>query len=301
MELIDNIQGVCRDDVPWEAAIVIQGPHHGDLTRDIIRTFLGRNNNVLIIVVTYGNPILSPFERYMMDDGVLVYITIREPPESYTDFWLTNRWNQNLQRLSSYIGLNYAHSLGIEYSLKIRSDMCLEKEDVLRYLRSQIDSIPINPRVNPEWAAMPPQEEMKGRIAITGHGTLKASFNNPYPYHIRDFWLFGHTTDLMRYFDITERSGWRWGAGMLTLLAPESNLAIRWLDDMHITVGDTLELVARYFVICDPQDVEAQRLNTKIMTYQDYSEERKKGPVLQWVTETDPERVITREKWESLL
>lgn len=296
MEFIESIQGVPRD-ISWEAAIVIQGPYHEGLTMDIIRTFLSRNTNILVIVSTYTSHALTPFEKYMMDEGVLVYITIHEPPASYQDFWRTNRWNQNLQRLSSYIGLAYAQSLGIEFSLKIRSDMYLEKEDVVRYLKDKIEGIPVVPREVPSWAGMNPPDEMKGRIAISGHATFNVSKNQPYPYHIRDFWLFGHTTDLMRYFDITERSGWRWGAGMLTLLAPESNLAIRWMNDMNIIASDTMELVARYFVIINPEDVDSQRMNSKVITYAEYMEERKKGPVLQWVMESDPDRIITEAEW----
>lgn len=297
MELIDSIQGIPRNDVDWEAAIVIQGPYHEGLTMDIIRTFLSRNTNILIIVSTYTPHVVTPFEKYMMDEGVLVLITIHDPPSSFAEFWRTNRWNQNLQRLSSYIGLNYGHSLGIEYSLKIRSDMCLEKEDVIAYLKDKIDGLPVIPREVPEWAGMPSSTEMKGRIAISGHATFNATKNQPYPYHLRDFWLFGHTTDIMRYFDITKQSGWRWGSGVATFLAPESNLAIRWMNDMNIIAGDTLELVARYFVIIDPETVDSQRLNTKMMTYDTYMQERKQGPVLQWVTEADPERIISEEQW----
>jgi hypothetical protein len=295
MENVEAVHGVPREDFLWRHAVVIQGQHQGIMTRDIIRTFLGKNDEIIVIVATYleegmtVDNLLSPFEKTMVDEGVLVYLFIKKPDETRSEFWRCNVFNQNLQRLSSYVGLVYARSLGIEYSLKIRSDMWFDRVNVLNYLQEQV-KVPVIPYIKPEWAVgFKEAEKVKGRIAITGSATFNASEKQPYPYHIRDFWFYGHTEDLIRYFDMSVDT-------MPTFLAPESNLAIRWMNDMGLASATTLELTARYFVVVDPEDTQSQRVNTRKMPYDDYLVVRRYVPVQWWVLE-EPERTITHREW----
>jgi hypothetical protein len=105
---IESIYGTPRIDVEWQAAVVVQGPHYGEITRDVIRNFLGYNSRILVIVSTYSpedddlSRHLSAFENHMVLEGVLIYVFVKPPSEAEApDFWRTNRWNQNLQRLTS--------------------------------------------------------------------------------------------------------------------------------------------------------------------------------------------------------
>src|SRR4051812_29117765 len=92
-------------------AIVIQGPN-SDKIETIYERFLFYNSNIILIFATYfSDKQLSDYEKKLIDDGLLVLVLIEYPSSTHERFWATNHANQNLQRLTSYTGLKYAHDL----------------------------------------------------------------------------------------------------------------------------------------------------------------------------------------------
>jgi hypothetical protein len=232
----------------WDAAIVIQGPFIQGKTNKVIEGFKKNNKNCLLIIASYyfDTTHISPYEDSLIALGEMVILLVPFPPSTNTEFWKTNHWNQNLQRLTSHTGLKYAHSLGIEYALKVRSDMFFEKENSIDYLKSTLTEFPTLPYVFS--FGTPHSSTMRARIAVSGHGTFNPTPSNPYPFHVCDFWLFGFTTDLISYFDVDTK--------LPMLFAPESNLCIAWMSRMGINAIDTLDLATRYLVIIDPLFLE---------------------------------------------
>lgn len=279
---IDHVYGEPTARV-WHSAIVLQGPYHKESTPIVIREFLERNReDVLIIVSTYLPPdttpkdLLSPFELDIIDrkslyNGRLVYIFVNTPPAENVDFWKTNKSNQNLQRLSSFVGLRHALKLGISLSLKIRTDFFLGMQDVTRYLGdSYIISIPIIPR---------PGNKSRAKGRIIASDCSRRHSDNPWwnngMYFVADNWFFGYTEDLLIYFDISDKSSWRGGAGIGTSFGPENNLCELWIKDMDLPADITLEeLSGRYMAIVDSVNVEAVWIERR-HDYQRYLKEGK--------------------------
>lgn len=259
-DCIHKIVGSPQLGRAWNAAVVIQGPYVWNYTRTCIEEFITRNTDILVIVATYlpddmsALP-LSPYELARISEGVLVFIFVKIPNrEQWPEFWRTNQANQNLQRLSSYAGLRYAASLGIEYSLKIRSDTFLGRPAVISYMRMQLEK---------HYPPFPTESDsiMKGRLVVGAAGSFCEPHPHPqYPYYINDHFYFGHTTDVLAFFNLS--TGWDNGSGM-RIAHPEHSLTTRWMQDMNIRVPTTRELLARYFIIEDPHDVETARLDPR--------------------------------------
>lgn len=250
----------------WQAAVVIQGPYYKEYTKIVIDQTLFRNPDVLIILSTYLLPeeetgqkplgsFLSDTERELVNAGYVILVLIKAPTqEECPDFWRTNSLNRNLQRLTSFAGLRHAHFLGIEFSLKLRSDVFLGRHGLIRHLRREVETeFPLKPRSGFEG-------RMKGRIVVSGQGTITDPRTwVPDPFHVRDHWYFGYTSDLLRFFDITDRSSWKNGSG-LTAHNPESSMTQLWIKDLGLVVDTPGELVARYMITEDAVFVEQIRL-----------------------------------------
>lgn len=259
-DCIHHIFGSPLSNVAWTAAIVLQGPYLKDITRTCIEIFSQRNENILIVVSTYfpegvsdAQSFLSEHEMSLVKSGLLVFLFLKKPGIDRHSFWETNQHNQNMQRLSSFAGVRYAHEQGIEFSLKSRSDRFLGRQDVIAWLRRQIEvEYPLIQKTDFH-------VEIKGRITVPAPGTFCEPAFHEFPFYVRDDYYFGHTTDLMRFFDMTARSGWNEGRGM-KIAHPESALTVRWIEDMGISVSGTKELAARYLILVDTDFVEAGRL-----------------------------------------
>lgn len=272
---LEGILGEPSPDVDWKAAIVLQGPYVREHAPNTVRIFLERNPpDVLVIVATYiadekertGDELLgsflSDFEKSILFDdphhmyaGRLVYTFVRIPSkQDEPDFWRTNIANQNMQRLSSFVGLRYAKELGIKWSLKCRLDAFLGMSNVCAYFQAQCEVFPV-------LSDFDTNQVIEYRI-ITGDYSLIYSdtpkfFNASADYFIADFWLFSTTRNLIQYFNIDKSSHWDNGRGIRTNHV-ESNLAEVWMSDMHIPLqSDTvIGLAAKYFIIQDSTIVE---------------------------------------------
>lgn len=171
-------------DRQWEAAIIVQGPYTSN-TATSVRVFIERNDiTVLVIVSTYlpdaernGDArigtFLSDFEKDIVvreqgpHVGRLIYLFVRTPSkEQHPEFWKTNYYNQNSQRLSSFIGLQYAHQLGIEFSLKCRSDSLIGMKNVCRFI---INYTTMTPVLRPAGSSV----KLRGRITVNDLSTIR--------------------------------------------------------------------------------------------------------------------------------
>lgn len=142
---VENILGEVDKSKVWKYAAVVQGPHHPEWTLNTLRILLERNNNCLVIVSTYRDFVLNDFETENLSPrGRLIFIFVKTPnKELYPDFWRTNFHNQNLQRLSSFVGIRYAkEELGICNVLKVRSDVILGRRDIFEFL-NEMSEVPL--------------------------------------------------------------------------------------------------------------------------------------------------------------
>lgn len=295
-DISSTLIGSPKIGVVWKAAIVVQGNyyHNDNITRSVFSHFLSSNSgDVLIICSTYPMDIILPYEQSLVDAGVLVFVFSTSPSKTeYPEFWATNQANQNLQRLTSYAGIQYAEKLGINYTLKIRSDSFLGKHEVIDYLIQQTNKYPLRDSDS---------LILKNRIVVSGQGTIVKDFWAPY--HVRDHWYFGHTGDLLRFFDMSEKSSWKGGSG-INVSCPESALTCVWMKDLGIVAKDTAELVSRFFIVEDAAEIEQVRLSKTPAWNLDYRKYREEGiPYLKTIyTGADPpHNVTTKAEWLSLL
>lgn len=283
-----------------EDCIVIQGPHYGDNTRIVIRQFLIKNPNVQIILSTYkeSESLLNPWEKYLQDRGKVIYIFTEPPPRSEDCFWRTNFANQNLQRLTSYIGLKRADDLGFKYSLKVRSDTFLGKDRVINYFKDLLETYPLS-------SSLP---GLRGRIIVGSHATISHSEREIYypPFHVRDHWYFGYTQDILKFFDMDSPT-WNRGCG-IDVCSPESSLTRVWMADLKIDDCHALkDLLGRYFIVENFHVVEQCRIHVVAVDQQqwiiDMKEYLKHGSkyLQAFLSSLEDDRMsTTRETWEEM-
>lgn len=284
----------------FENAIVIQGPYVEKNTERCVRMFFEKNPNDLIVVCTYFPCVtLSIYERQILEKnegGRLVYLLVEAPPKSDVAFWKTNLRNQNLQRLTSFIGIQYSlQKRGVKRVLKCRSDAFLGKPNVCSYLTDNY------------LTKYPPSllgSKLKGRILTSDHTkALKDNIGRPGicigDYHIADYWLFGFSEDLMAYFDMREGCAWNGGKGISTKFAVETNLAKCWMDNLQIIENNIFGLLEKFFIIVSLVEVECVWLK-HWHSYEKYKFYGKK-----YLADTFPQHtknwgIITHEKWLAL-
>lgn len=252
-------------------AVVVQGPYLIGGTSFIIREYLERNRDAAVIASTYvpapytvpeeRGSFLTPYELEAVDSGRLVFLFLRLPTqEEEPAYWQTNRTNQNSQRLTSFCGLQEVSRQGIEYSLKTRGDLLLGHKDLMEFFLDQgVDVIPIipGPRDSPQ--------SMKSRIVVSAANTFYRpviyGYHTPsFPIYVSDFFYFGHTSDLLTFFDMRDGSYWDRGRGMCNENEPpESNLTLTWMRAQGIRAEGTMDLIARYFILVEPEISEQFR------------------------------------------
>lgn len=283
-----------------DVAIVVQGKYIPQITSIVFSEFLNRNsNNIVLICATYypgkeGDiSFLSNEEQFLIALGILVFIFVKEPSkEDFPEFWATNHANQNLQRLTSFTGIHYAHDLNIEYTLKIRSDSFLGKLNVIDCFLSDLKQYPPNPEK--------PSIKIKGRIIVSGQGTI-IDEGFKYPFHVRDHWYFAHTTDLLAFFNT--KGSWRNGKG-IAISCPESAITCVWTHDIGIESKCMRELLGRYFVVHDAVEVEQVRLTQTPSWLFDHSEYNRHGKEYLrkvYLTADSRSHVTTHEEWKQLV
>lgn len=277
---IEHILGHADPERKWEFAIILQGPRFKSSTAEAVRIFLENNDpeTVLLIVSTYlssaerlgdepAGSSLSQFERDIVMEnkgphsGRLVYLFLKPvDKDEFPDFYRTNYWNQNNQRLSTFMGLRFADSLGIEYVLKCRSDSFLAAPNVCKLLKERYSD------------KYPPHSEAKmhSRLVVNDHATRRlqnCKFLLPIfrwdkimgPYFICDRWLFGYISDVMTYWDMRVGSKWDGGRGIRIDSSVETNATRVWMAELAIPdpiPEDITPLLSRYFIVASCLDTQ---------------------------------------------
>lgn len=214
-----------------DLAIIIQGPlkAEDDFTMETVKIYRILFPEALLIVSTWkteNQQILREIER----EGALI-IQSESPIKNGVG-------NMNYQRDSTLAGLHKAYELGFQYSIKTRTDQRIYKTDMYAYFKSLLHTFPIDDI----WGI-----GQKGRIIF-----CQGIFPNSMliPYHICDFFFFGHTQDLIAYYDcdysqvegsfsdfceMTKREGLTIGE-YYCKIAPEAILSTSYLKRHGITV-----------------------------------------------------------------
>lgn len=295
---------VDNNEKKFRGAIVIQGPYIKPQTERSVRIFLERNPpEILVIVSTYiaAEKLLSPFEKEILISkkgpyvGRLVFLFSDIPTSS--EFYKTNYWNQNFQRLTSYTGIKFAHDLEIPYVLKCRSDGFLGKDDICFYLKRYLD----------EYHPPPLSSLNKGRIIVSDQTKVwKENLHCAQPigdYHVADYWLFAHTEDLLKYFDMSPGSSWDGGKGIGTKYAVETNLALCWMKNVGIREypeEKIFGLAKDFLIILSNIDVEFVWLK-HWQKYEDYIFYRCRYLEKSYKEKTRGWKLFTHERWLQLV
>jgi hypothetical protein len=275
-------------------AIILQGPYYKEYTKDVIQIFLDRNPEVAIIVSTY----LYCVDQEQLDThhGRLLYLFVKLPsPEEEPEFWRTNTRNQNCQILTSSIGLNYAKKIGIPFALKMRSDAFLGMPNVCQYLQNILS---IHPPILLE------KPRLNGRILVLDYCMIREENLSVFDYgfhNITDFMFFGHTEDLIQYFNARDDSVWNKGRGIKTGVFAECNISELWMEQVGIPSDTHLsELFGRYFAVASNLIVELwlkvwqPDLQRYLKEGKSYLEERHKRT---WGKQVH----ITSQRWDELV
>lgn len=158
----------------------------------------------------------------------------------------------NYQICSTLAGLRAAQAAGCEYALKTRTDARIYSTNVADYLVGLIDQFPVRGT-----------DEQQGRIAI-----LDCATRLFIPHHPADILMFGHTGDMLRYWDTpfcmnpasAERPPcWQFG-DLVNSLIPEVYLCHNYLDRIGYrhepTIDSWWQCLADLFVIVDRTAIE---------------------------------------------
>ena len=194
------------EDLPT-FALVIQGPidKKDNFTYETVRYYKRFFPTAHIIVSTWLNEEKGIIDK-IKKEGVEVIQT--QLPEH------SGIYNVNYQSKSTKVGLERAKLLGYKYSIKSRSDQRIYRADIIPYLFGLLEEYPLD-----NDAGVPQK-----RIVFCGGNH---SANLLIPYHICDFFFFGTTEDLLRYFDYDSVDDWG-KDGLLESyqLAEESNMTV---------------------------------------------------------------------------
>lgn len=166
---------------PGELAIVIQGPvvTTDEFTIETVRFYKMIFPGAHIIVSTWDDTANEVIKTIETEGAIIVTNKIFQP---------CGLGNINYQLCTSLAGIKKAKELGAEYVIKNRSDLRIYKEFTFEYLKVLLDRNPVQSTDVP----------MKGRI-ITLDGFGGQLF---YTNWLQDFFYFGHTDDVLNFFDV---------------------------------------------------------------------------------------------------
>ncbi len=209
-------------------AIVIQGNVTTSRTLDIVKYCIDKNPNSIIILSTWQTCNTSEFD--CVKSSRFYLITSELPPGSGNN-------NRHLQRISTYIGVVKAQSLGATHVLKMRSDQLLRRLDICEHLLLILVDYG--------------QERL-----VVGHGgtTFEERWGK---FHVTDFWMFGKIHHFLSWYD---------PAGIDTTApffrpdftgqSPEPDFVQLWLIRNNLQYSDFRDLLAERFIVLDCETVD---------------------------------------------
>jgi len=261
----------------WKYAAVIQGPSYKVFGSHNLPTLLSRNPDTLIICSTYlpddethgltkPGSSLHPFiKSILFDDGSLeggvpdgelrknyrerlIFLFVRVPERDNKYFWNLNRHNQNLQRLSSYIGLEYARRMGVQFVAKSRQDIFIGRYSFCSYL----EPYSLHPLLIPDGET----PKITGRLVFLDIYTKTRNMGHAHfgNFHMGDLLVFGHASDVCSYFDIAAineqkvSATWISPSGSCYEMYPENNFSSPWIEQTGVTKFPTSEGETPFFM-----------------------------------------------------
>jgi WavE lipopolysaccharide synthesis len=163
---------------PYERmAIVMQGPLLSDyrFTEETLKLYRRNFVDCKLVLSTWSDTpesALTPIRALGVD------VVLCEKPES------AGLFNVNMQIVSAARGVQHAIQCGADWIMKTRTDQRLNDPNVMSFLLALIKTFPVAAGF-----------EQKHRIVGIGHGSLKYGL-----YHLTDQTLFGHASDMLRYW-----------------------------------------------------------------------------------------------------
>ncbi len=173
-----NLESTC--EIEEKIAIIIQGPIQEKFnflknTLDIYKKIF---KNSLIIISTWENENIDLINSLKNENTFIIFS--KEPVKSQS--------NINHQIYSTNKGLELALNKGAKYSIKTRSDVRINKNNLETYLISLINTFPVKEN-----------NFIKSRIVVPSLITFKYRL-----YSLSDITMFGETSDLIKYFNNEE-------------------------------------------------------------------------------------------------
>jgi hypothetical protein len=159
-------------------AIIVHGPmvYESHFTRDTIRLYRKHYPKTLIILSTWDDEDDDYLEE--MRDQQLRVIINKKPQH-------LGRGDSELTRIPSHAGIAEANARGVSHILLTRTDHRLCAPNLIEYFRSLQNCFPIDTALK--------QTE---RIIVSAYGTRKYI-----PFWFNAYVMFGHITDMSRYWD----------------------------------------------------------------------------------------------------
>jgi hypothetical protein len=175
----DDYRLVSTDIIKNKFAIIIQGQIGGiyDFLKETLKIYNKIFPDSLIIISTWDDENIEKISKLKNKNTHIIFnksLNYKSPG------------NTDNQIISTYSALSYSKSVGIEYCIKQRADFRVNKNNIKTYLMSLLKNFPLKEK----------NESIKNRIIITSLGTFKYRL-----FSASDFFLFGHTDDLIKYFD----------------------------------------------------------------------------------------------------
>ena len=221
-----------------DVAIILQGRVSVN-TEEIIKYY--QNFGCKMILSTYTNTVNFDTTKYPLLDVVMM-----DPPREL------GVGNRNIQRWSTYNGINRAKELGFKYSLKSRTDHFFKNPNTINILKMNIETFPI----------FNSNGQIERIIVPNGGTTLNQSWGGPF--HISDHWLFGTTEDLYNYFDINNPHWDRNNRQNLPGVATEVEFCRLWMKKMNINYTSFSEFLKDRFIVLDNTDLFYDQLKEKV-------------------------------------
>ena len=158
-------------------AIIIQGPilEKFEFLKETLKIYEKIFKNSIFIISTWENENQNLINSLNGEKTFIIFNT--EPKKSIH--------NIDHQTISTYSGLKLALDKGAKYSIKTRSDIRLNKNNLESYLLSLVKTFPIKDN-----------NLIKSRIIVPSLVTFKFRL-----YSLSDIVMFGNTNDLLIYFD----------------------------------------------------------------------------------------------------
>jgi hypothetical protein len=172
--------------------------------------------------------------------------------------------NRNIQRISTFYGLQKAKELGIKYCLKSRTDHFFKHPKLIEILKHNLKSFTIYNNV--------PSYGQQERIVVPNGGTTLnywcgGANGRGGAFHISDHWLCGTTDDLYNYFDINNpfwkaENSSNFSTSEHPVVATEVEFCRLWMKAQNIDYDCVSEILRDRFIVLDNQSLYYDQVKT---------------------------------------